>query len=321
MNTVFTICSANYLSEALCLRETLRQWNEVPFYIILADKSPIDREENGIIEVDQLGIDDSLLQSLVDKYNIIEFNTAMKPFAFTYLIEKFGSGKIVYCDPDIMVMSELKTIWECLDDFDFAVTPHLLSHNIDPRKYNLLIASINTGVFNLGFFALRVNEVTRSFLSWWRTHLENYGKNDIIHGQFYDQKVLNLLPVFFERVCILKHPGMNVAQWNFHERHLQKKDNRYLSNGQPLIFFHCSGIQISSFDSNLEANHLLKEESDGEVYREIIQWYNDINLNNRYHYFRSLRCFYDFPPDIHRSSKIKVNSYRLKKWVRKTFKL
>ncbi len=321
MNLVFTICSGNYLSEAFSLKETLSNRNADPFYIILADKSPIDKVENGIIEVGELGIEEELLQNLVSKYNIIEFNTAMKPFAFRYLYEKFKADKIIYIDPDIMVLDSLDLIWNSLNEYDFTVTPHILSHKIDPEKYHLLIASINTGIFNLGFLGLRVNETTQDFLAWWRDHLQQYGGNNIRFGQFYDQKVLNLLPVFYERVCILKHPGLNVAQWNFHERHLTKKDGQYFSNDKPLIFFHCSGVSISSFEDNLRNIQLLKSVMDCEVYRDLLEYYIGLNQKHRFQFFRSLRCAYDFHPDIHRSSKYTVYKYKIKKWLRKTLNL
>jgi hypothetical protein len=316
MNIVFTICSANYLSAALSLKESFEKHNVDLFFVVLTDKSPIDKKANNIIEVEEIGIAKETFDTLLDEYNIIEFNTAIKPFAFTYFNKTYTPDKIMYLDPDILVFDSLNLIWKSIDDNDFAITPHILSPDISPDLYHLLLASINTGVFNLGFIAICMNERTVEILKWWQKHLTTYGHNRITKGEFYDQKVMNLLPVFSDRVSILKHPGMNIAEWNFHERQLTTEDGKYYSNNQPVIFFHFSGIKISSFEKNSAANRLLKSIHCMEAYRDIIDYYITMNKKNRHEAFSKIECCYNLKPNIHRDSRATVYKYKLKKWFK-----
>lgn len=316
MNIAFTICSANYLSAALSLKKSFRQYNDDPFYIVLTDKSPVDKNENNIVEVDEIGIDQNTFQTLLEEYNIIEFNTAVKPFAFSWFKKTYKPGKMMYLDPDILVFDSMDIIWRSIEENDIAVTPHILSYEIKPDLYHLLIASINTGIFNLGFIAVSMNERTDRFLSWWQKHLKKYGHNRIPRGEFYDQKVMNLLPVFFDRLSILKHPGMNVAEWNFHERRLTVLNDRYYSNNEPVIFFHFSGIRISSFEKNLSGNKLLQGADNREVFKQLIEHYIEANKNNGHEKFSSISCYYKFRPNIHRDSRVKIYRYKVKKWLK-----
>lgn len=316
MNIAFTICSANYLSAALSLKESFQQHNKDPFYIVLADKSPIDKKENNIVEVEELGIDHETLGTLLEEYNIIEFNTAVKPFAFSWFYKTYKPEKVMYLDPDILVFDSLDIIWNAVERNDIAVTPHILSYEITPELYHLLIASINTGIFNLGFIAVSLNERTLRFLDWWQWHLKKYGHNRIPRGEFYDQKVMNLLPVFFDKLNILKHPGMNVAEWNFHERQLTAVGGEYYINDQPLIFFHFSGIRISSFEKNLHSNKLLQGTKDRELFRQVIDLYIQMNKKNGYEKFSQIPCYYKFRPNIHRDSRAKIYRYKVKKWLK-----
>jgi hypothetical protein len=49
---------------------------------------------------------------------------------------------------------------------------------------------------------------------------------DPSHGQFVDQTHLNLLPIYFDHVKILKHRGCNVANWKQVECRREKKTDQ-----------------------------------------------------------------------------------------------
>ena len=67
-------------------------------------------------------------------------------------------------------------------------------------------------------------------------------------GLFVDQKWIDLVPGFYPDVGIIHHPGYNVAYWNLHCRHVDmdrmvEGDDDIRVNGEPLAFFHFSGLQ------------------------------------------------------------------------------
>ena len=164
MNLVFTICSINYLASAKTLAQSVRATNpNITFVYVIADKIdgrlPLNYfEQDEFIEVENLGI--ANLNELVETYNIIEFNTAIKPFAIKYLNEKYTATKIIYLDPDIIVFNSLSAVFEQLNKYDFIVTPHILQPIISIEFYAQQQSAINTGVFNLGFIGINYNQNT-----------------------------------------------------------------------------------------------------------------------------------------------------------------
>ena len=127
---LFTIISKNYIAYARTLMKSFSEHNEgVKTFVLLADKIDgyFDRstENFELIEADQLGIKD--FESFSFKYNIVEFNTAVKPYFFEYLFSRYGFKKIIYLDPDILVLRSLKEIFESLDNYSIILTPHITS--------------------------------------------------------------------------------------------------------------------------------------------------------------------------------------------------
>jgi hypothetical protein len=68
-------------------------------------------------------------------------------------------------------------------------------------------------------------------------------------GMYVDQLWINHVPIYFDRVFVTKHLGLNCAYWNLHERHFSIKNNCYLVNEKfELLFFHFSALNI--YDTN-----------------------------------------------------------------------
>ncbi|KAA9332267.1 glycosyl transferase [Hymenobacter busanensis] len=248
---VFTICSNNYLAHAATL---MSSWFEhVPNskgYVFLVDKisDAVDYSiiaNAKLVKIEELNIE--RLGELVEKYNITELNTSVKPDVFKFLFAEHPGCKAIYLDPDIMVTGDFKDVLDALDTKNFVLTPHITSPVNDefaPTDYHTL----RTGIFNLGFIALKLNEEVSSFLSWWRNRVYDYGYCKLDENMFYDQLWTNYIPVFYDSYTILKHPGYNVANWNLHERYLSKNSfNKWTVNGRfALNFFHFSGYKFTN---------------------------------------------------------------------------
>jgi len=86
----FTIASKNYLPYARTLFASLEAvYPNAGFFLCLADKvdgyfSPSD-ENFKIVEAEHIGIPD--FNAFAYRYDIMEFNTATKPFMFRYLFD------------------------------------------------------------------------------------------------------------------------------------------------------------------------------------------------------------------------------------------
>ncbi len=240
-----TIVSLNYLSYARVLCDSfLRHHPGCKFYVLLVDRLPSDferlAEQFEIITVEELDI--ANFPSVAFKYNILELNTNVKPTFLKALLAR-DIDQVVYLDPDICIYRPLDSVFDALTKNAIVLTPHILSPVPDDGRFELRLLS--SGVFNLGFIAVKRCAETNRLLSWWENRCLNLGFNDPREGMFVDQKWVNLVPFFFDSVMILKNPGCNMAYWNLHERQLSQDGDIWMVNlCSPLEFFHFSGISV-----------------------------------------------------------------------------
>lgn len=249
MNIAFTICSNNYLGQAKTLGDSLlRQSPDWLFFICLCDKKHPDVDYAAlspirVIEAADLGI--IAFDDMCGRYNIIELNTAIKPFAFSYFYGAYSDAKrVVYFDPDISIYAPLTAVTDELSTNAALLTPHILSPLDPDGKTPSEDTFALFGIYNLGFLATARDERLWPFLEWWKQRLENNCYMRQEKGIFVDQLPMNLAPLFFEGFRISRHPGMNMAPWNLHERHLSLRNGVYFVNEDfPLIFYHFSSFK------------------------------------------------------------------------------
>jgi hypothetical protein len=246
-NVVFTICAKNYLAQALTLRESTINHNpDIDFFLFLADEAE-GVKLNGLIELDKSWIPE--WQTMAFKYNVIEFNTSIKPFCIQKLFND-GYDKVMYLDPDIYVVKPLDVIWNMLEDKSIVLTPHycdIVEHFNGAVPESTFNAD---GVFNLGFIALKNNDCGQKIAKWWMNRLSNQCYADRNSALFVDQKWMDFVPALFPNETVATdHMGLNVAIWNLHERTLIiGKNGEYIISRNrdrkifPLIFFHFSGF-------------------------------------------------------------------------------
>lgn len=293
----FTLCSNNYLAQAKTLGDSLIKHNpEYHFIIGLVDKrhSEIDYgffSPHEIIEVEQIGIEDN--ERLILKYNIVEYNTAVKPFYFQFLFEKFETETVTYFDPDINIYSKLDELEEIYKTHDFVLTPHLLKAEPFkiPEKEQLVL---NVGAYNLGFLGLRRSTETDLFLKFFQHRMRDKCYVDFCNGLFVDQIWANLIPCYFDKYYIWKDPGCNVGYWNFSERRLGKDKDTFIVNTEFVLkFFH-----ISNYDP-LTPEKLCKWLSYSFEARPDLKGLYDAYgkelLNNKYAFFSELQPLLAFP--------------------------
>lgn len=242
---IFTICSKNYLAQALTLKESIKKHEpSVDFYIFLADLPCDDIKNIDLILLDESWIPD--WRELAFKYNVIEFNTSIKPFCFKKLYKQ-GYDKVIYLDPDMFVVDRLDYIWNNLDDYSIILTPHISNLEINFTGAHEDTDILIDGIFNLGFAAIRNNQIGNNIVDWWCVRLKEqcYAHKAL----FYDQKWMIFIPCFYPNdLLICRHFGINVAIWNLHERELFIENKKYLikdlatDTNYPLLIFHFSGF-------------------------------------------------------------------------------
>jgi hypothetical protein len=255
---VFTLCSNNYLAQAKTLGDSVLLHNpDYHFIIGLVDRKDTAIDYNffegfEIIEVEKLSI--TYLDELSKKYNIVELNTAVKPHYIDYIAKAKSPATIIYLDPDIIVFNNFLSIEEELNGHDMVLSPHFCSppkDDLSPSDYDML----RTGVYNLGFLALKNNVETLNFCDWWKIKLKERGQADLSLGLFTDQIWMHFAPTFVN-AKVSKHLGYNVANWNLHERTINLKDGIFfINNTFRLVFFHFSNYRLNNENSMASYNN------------------------------------------------------------------
>jgi hypothetical protein len=237
-----TICSFNYINKALVLIDSyVKLHPEHLFTLVIVDKK---RESVFLksLNINILWVEELLTEDF-NKYaftfDIIEFNTNVKPKAIKYLLEEYE--KVIYLDPDIQMFSKIDDVIRELETASILITPHSLTPIIDgckPDDSDLL----RFGAYNLGFIGVSKCEESFSFLDWWSDRCLKLGFYEPQIGLAVDQKWIDLAPSFCPNLRISTNVGLNVAFWNLHERLLIKSENKWFVNNVPLVFFHFSSF-------------------------------------------------------------------------------
>lgn len=167
-------------------------------------------------------------QAIYTKYsgtNNDQFRWALKPVFINWLLGN-GYGKVIYLDADLFFTGCPDFLFDELNTASVLLTPHW--SNTDPFVFeDGLFSMLRGGLFNAGFVGASIEG--KAAMEWWaglchyRTEkVPELGLND-------DQKYLDLLPVEFEHVSIVRHRGCNLASWNM------DTNTRELRNGKLLI--------------------------------------------------------------------------------------
>jgi hypothetical protein len=314
-NCAFTICAKNYLGLAQVLESSVKKYNpELDFFIFIADVFDAALDENHpynlIISKYALNIEEEIWLNMAFKYNVTEFCTAIKPYCIEYLFKIKGYQKIVYLDPDVYLFSDLKGIFDNLDDYLFITAPHIIVPEIEySGEYNEN-NFLKVGINNLGFLGFRNSEKSRHIIEWWQKRLIGQCFGEQLYGTSTDQKWMDFLSAFLnndEFLCS-KNMGLNVAPWNYFERKIISEDGQYYvvsrSNSvrakDRLIFVHFAGYNYAEFAqkkvnniSRIRINNLMHYDDINEL---IAQYVNKIfenrdlfikylNLNYSYNYY------------------------------------
>ncbi|MBP3710261.1 MAG: hypothetical protein J6I73_07670 [Treponema sp.] len=243
-----TISSHDYLPYALnCIYSVKKYNNSYEYYSLITDdfnESLYEKYSNEInfVSLEKIGYSDKEIINLSFKYNILEFNTVVKPAFYLYVLS-LGYDAVIYLDSDMDTYNSLSIIDEKLKDNSIIITPHKIS----PLESTLVSDNnfLCNGIYNLGFIALRNDRKAIDFLNWWKTKLFDYCYIDYKYGYATDQIWVELATTIFDGFYVIKEPGMNVAYWNLDERKLLKQGDTYTVNNFPLYFFHFSRLSAN----------------------------------------------------------------------------
>ena len=262
MNAFCTIITADHIHYALALRKSLLDFgNDFNFHILIAGKERELKEqienkyENTLIHFSEDLCNNGIGKAIHEKYypgDMDAFRWSMKPVFINYLLQEKKFEKVIYTDCDIHFYSDYHFLLDELDQNNVLITPHWRSSDphADLPNFEILYTK---GIYNGGFIGADKNAVAA--MDWWAMACEFICVKDATIGMFVDQVHLNLLPVYFDKVSIIKHRGCNVANWNMVEckRTVVPGSQTVVIAGKfPVVFIHFTQSMIDGITSGID---------------------------------------------------------------------
>lgn len=259
METAFcTIITEDFTHYALSLFGSLKKYHHsLHFYILIVNqKDPLrqliaDFSELYIVSLEDLLNQDHQAQIIADKYNYDDnfdcFRWSMKPVILRHLLNK-GFNQVFFLDPDLYFFNDFTFLYRELEGSSLLLTPHWRAKN--PYKDATNFAILQTsGLFNAGFVGATKSGIPA--LEWWASVCAYECVKDPSRGLFVDQAYLDLMPIYFEDIKILRHKGCNVANWNQIEceRTLSDTGEILINQKWKLIFVHFTLSTIKGIQS------------------------------------------------------------------------
>jgi hypothetical protein len=248
MTKVFcTIITSSHLGYAEALAKSLHAHDEdCLLYALVVDADLRDKSRPGftVLSIPEMEceLSDLLARRYLDFGRHDEFRWSMKSVLLLHLLRREKAGKVVFVDPDIAFFNDPRFLFDFLDSSNVLLTPHWRCNDPskDPANFRMLMTE---GHFNAGFVA--VSSGAEEALEWWGRICLGRCERAQAEGLFVDQSYLNLLPVYFDKVQIIRHRGCNVANWNLEMNRRELVDGEVMINGNdPVVFIHFTNSTI-----------------------------------------------------------------------------
>ena len=240
MTNFCTISTVSHLYKAYALADSIAPFGGVLSVLVVdgaekkAENIPINMRFFSLIDLNE-----PIAKKIISKYNTNKdkLRWALKPVFLNFLLQ--NNPKVIYVDNDIFFFNDFLFLFEKLEKKNILLTPHFYEANPEENQ-NWLEANYRVGLYNAGFIG--VNSNAKSFLDWWTNCCLYNVKKSYWRGLFDDQKYLDLVPVLFDEVEIIKHRGCNFAGWNY-----KNINSEFVKNETDLVFIHFAELSLLEF--------------------------------------------------------------------------
>lgn len=217
---VGTIAAKHALPYARVLaRSTAEHHPDVPFFVLLADEVQDCFDPAGepfeLLLLDELRIPN--LPRFCFAHREHELSYASTPFLLESLLD-LGFSRVLFLKQETRVVGALDRLLARLEPHSVLLTPHLLEPVGGPNRNERELNILQSGVFNAGVVGVSETPTARAFLRWWQDRVYCHCRHAVAEGMHYEQRWLDLAPVFFEDVYVERDRAANVGHWNLPER-------------------------------------------------------------------------------------------------------
>lgn len=272
-----TISTSSHLFKAFALANSIAPFNGFLNILVIDKMNDLVKKPENINIFTLSDLNDSIGDQIIEKYknNHDKLRWALKPVFLKHLLNE--TNALIYVDNDIFFYNDFSFLFHELTTNNILLTPHF--YKSSPHEdQNWLEANFRVGLYNAGFVG--VNQQAILALNWWANCCLYNVKKDFWRGLFDDQKYLDLFPILFDKVKIIKDKGCNLAGWNYLNYHLKRDSNDSLivDKTNKIIFIHFAESSLVDFS---KSDHLLNKEY--KVYEK-----NLLNHHALFSYKRSI---------------------------------
>ncbi|THF79969.1 glycosyltransferase family protein [Cohnella fermenti] len=236
-----TVVTSSHLPRAQLLAQSARAHCPAAKFIVSLVERELDVSSNRYAAFDEVVLARSTwvgnFDRLLFQYGPREASCFAKGPLLRYAMNRYPSEtSFLFLDSDTEIMAPLDDLEERFARSSVLLIPQHLAPGAEYDDFCC-------GVYNAGMIGASRTTDGIAFVDWWSQRLERHaycGENNTL---FAGRKWLDLVPSLFKGVEIVKHPGYNVARWNYSERKVARSDTgRLLANGLPLFVMHFHAI-------------------------------------------------------------------------------
>ena len=247
-NTFCTIITRDYLPYAKTILSSLQRFDsQVRLHVLIVGEN-VTLKHSGLFvhtlnEVtNNVAIGDRIVLKYNNENSKDQLRWSLKPVFINFLFSQ-GYEKVIFTDPDTYYFSDFGFLFDELNCQGILLSPHWRgkSPTMDHVNFDLQFVE---GLYNAGFVGVHKN--SKDAMDWWaKCCLHRCEKSQTL-GHYVDQTYLNLLPIYFDNVSVLKHQGCNVAGWNIsYCKRVKENDTAKINNQWPVVFIHFADLTIS----------------------------------------------------------------------------
>lgn len=252
MNHYCTYFDSNYLALGLALGRSLAAHDPAAILWVLAlDAAAADTLRGlketrwRVLPLAELLAADPELAAVQAGRTRAEFIFTLTPCLVRHLWRSHPEIELVtYLDADLYFFADPAPIRAELGTGSVLVVAHRFPRGHDDAD--------RVGRFNVGVLMFRADAHGQACIAWWRLRCLESCSLTAAGGVYGDQKYLDEWPRQFGGVVELKHPGVNVAPWNWAGGRFEFVDGAVRVDGAPLVVFHFAQFRRISaqwFDS------------------------------------------------------------------------
>ena len=240
-----TYFDSNYISNGLSLFNSILKHSEEPItlYVLCLDETTfrvLTEEQNKcLIPLKIEDIENEYPELLEAKSNRskIEYYFTLSPVLPLYLIEKLEVDLVASVDADLMFFSSPKPIFKEMGELSIFITEHRFRENFKSHEI--------AGKYNVQCQIFRNDQWGLSCLRRWKDQCIDWCFDRFENDKFADQKYLDEWPSRYrDHIVISKNVGVGVAPWNIEGENISIRNDKFLINDTPIIFYHFHGLKI-----------------------------------------------------------------------------